>query len=148
MTLDHIGINVPDVRRAADFLITAFGAVEEFAIGPFSDPSGAAMTRIGAPGDCSLELVMLRLATGNIELLGWGGPQVASPAADHSAVIGGAHLAIEVDDIAETLARLGVLPGVEVLSQPLTFTDGPTAGLSNAFVRSDTGLLIELVNWG
>lgn len=70
-----------------------------------------------------------------------------SIAAHDSSVPLGAHLSIEVDDVASTLAALAAINGVAVLSAPLTFTDGETPGLTNAFIRAPWGTLIELVSW-
>ncbi|MCG2800012.1 MAG: VOC family protein [Cellulomonas sp.] len=145
--LDHIGLNVPDVPAAAAFLVEAFGARELFSMDPFADP--AAMTRIGGPSSASLRLTMLQLGGGRVELLGWAGEGVSADAvSSDSSLPGGAHLAVEVDDVAATLERVGAMAGVEVLSEPVTFTEGPTPGLTNAFLRTGWGLLVELVSWG
>lgn len=149
--LDHAGVNVPDVDAAVAFLAAAFDAEVVFRMGPFGDPSGAAMRRIGAGGPELLEIAMLRIGDGCVELLGWSGPtrQPTWPAPgdlDSAAPLAG-HLSVEVADVAGTLERLGAMPGVLVLGGPVTFTEGPTPGLTNAFVRTPWGLLVELVSW-
>ena len=47
-----------------------------------------------------------------------------------------------------TVERLRVAPDVELLGQPVTFDAGPTPGLTNAFLRTGWGVLLELVDWG
>lgn len=145
--LDHTGIVVTDLDAAVDFFAGWLGAQVVFRLDRVDDPTGEAPARLGAPRDASFALVMLELGAGRLELVRWwrSGPQPA-PAAPHTA--GAAHVAVRVDDVRATLARLREAPRVEVLAGPVTFDSGPTPGLTNAFLRTTWGALIELVHWG
>jgi catechol 2,3-dioxygenase-like lactoylglutathione lyase family enzyme len=145
--LDHVGLNVPDLNQAVDFFTEIFGATVVFRMARFIDPSGAAMRRLGADESASFELAMLAIGPRRLELLRWWSP-TESQIAPGSASLGGSHVAIEVLNIAKTLDQLRGVPGVKVLGEPVTFNEGPTPGLTNAFLLTPWGTLIELVNWG
>lgn len=145
--LDHAGVVVADLDAAVDFFIRWFGARVMFRLDRVADPSGEAPARLGAPRDASFALAMLALGTGRLELLQWWRSGPPPPAALPHAV-GAAHVAVRVTDVPATLARLRTATGVEVLSEPVTFDAGPTPGLTNAFLHTDWGVLIELVHWG
>ncbi len=144
--LDHVGLNVPDLDQAVEFFTRRLGADVVFRVERFADPDGGALTRLGAPATASLELAMLTLGAGRLELLHWedGPPTIAPPGA---ADAGGSHVAVEVADVAAGLADLRAVPGVRVLGEPVTFPAGPTPGLTNAFVTTPWGALLELVSW-
>jgi catechol 2,3-dioxygenase-like lactoylglutathione lyase family enzyme len=145
--LDHVGLNVPDLEEAVAFFVEVLGAQVLFRMDRFSDPEGGAMQRLGAPRSARFELAMLSLGTGRLELLRWWcAEQRTDP--PRSSDIGGSHVAIEVANVAAAFARLGTIPGVTVLGEPVTFGEGPTPGLTNAFVTTPWGALLELVNWG
>jgi catechol 2,3-dioxygenase-like lactoylglutathione lyase family enzyme len=145
--LDHVGLNVPDLDQAVEFFTRRLGADVVFRLERFADPDGGSLTRLGAPATASLELAMLALGAGRLELLHWedGSPTTAPPGA---ADTGGSHVAVEVADVGSALADLRAVPGVRVLGEPVTFTAGPTPGLTNAFATTPWGALLELVSWG
>ncbi|MDA8264589.1 MAG: VOC family protein [Actinomycetota bacterium] len=146
LRLDHVGISVPDLDAAITFFIDGFGAQVVFRMDRPAAPGPVGAHRLGAPADAQFALAMLSLGDGRLELLQWWAaaargdlPPIESP--------GGSHVAVEVADVGEALARLARLDGVAVLSQPLTFEHDPTPGLTNAFVRAPWGALIELLSW-
>lgn len=145
--LDHIGLNVPDLEQAVNFFTEAFGATTVFRLGRINDLEGGSMERLGAPREAAFELVMLQLGTGRLELLRWWNPNQADRA-PQSSDIGACHVAVQVSDVAATLESLRAREGVQVLGEPVTFDTGATSGLTNAFVTTPWGTLIELVNWG
>lgn len=139
--LHHVGLVVPDLDEASNFLTEYLGAVVEFSLGPISDAGATART--GGPQGSQFELRMLRIGAARIELLQWW------PAAHpewKANTVGAFHVGVRVDDIEAALDRLRGARGVRVVSEPLTFTDGPTPGLTNAFVATSWGLMIELVS--
>lgn len=145
--VDHTGVTVTDLDAAVDFFVTWFGAEVVFRLERVDDPTGRAPARLGAPRDASFALAMLALGPARLELLQWWTPRdPVRPAGPHAP--GAAHVAIRVSDVAEALRRLAGAPGVEVVGGPVTFDSGPTPGLTNAFVRTSFGLLLELVDWG
>lgn len=143
--LDHVGLVVPSLDEAINFFQECFGAVLEFRMDPFEDPTGEAPGRLGASHGRAFALAMLRIGGGRLELLQWW------PESDHPTSpadgIGGVHVAIEVPDVPASVERLRVVPGVRVLGEPLTFTGGQTPDLANAFVATPWGALIELLRW-
>jgi catechol 2,3-dioxygenase-like lactoylglutathione lyase family enzyme len=146
VALDHVGINVPDLDVAVDFLTGAFGASVLFRFDDIADATGAALRRLGAHPDAAFSLAMLEVGGARVELLSWRSPRTdgSIPVADAP---GGMHLGISVPDIAESLEALRARPDVEVIGEPVTFDSGATAGLTNAFALTSWGLLIELLQW-
>lgn len=143
--IDHVGIVVPDLEVAVPFFTEQLGAEIVFALPRFQDPTGAAARRLGAEPTASFAVTMLRVGGAAIELVQWWpAPSVidVSPVRNASA-----HLALSVADVATEWQRLGALPEVQQLGAPVTFDAGPTPGLTNAFVRTSWGLLIELMSW-
>lgn len=145
--LDHVGINVPDLDQAVRFFTTAFGATTLFRLPPISDPSGDTMRRLDAPADAEFELAMLHLGGGRLELLQWRGPG-QSRSQPQSLDVGASHVAIEVADVPDAVRHLRRLDGVRIIGEPVTFDEGPTPGLTNAFAITPWGMLLELVDWG
>lgn len=144
--LHHVGIHVPHLDVAIDFLVDEFGARLEFRIDDIADPTGAAPARLGALPDAQFSLAMLEIGAGRVELLAWrsarNGGEAPAPDAP-----GGSHFAITVADLEATLESLRRREDVTVLGERVVFDSGPTRGLSNAFVRTSWGLLVELLHW-
>ncbi len=149
ISLDHVGIVVPDLDVAVDFFSENFDATIEFHLDRFIDSTGEAVGRLGAKKGTSFALTMMLLGGGRLELLQWWPEHLTGtlPAMSEPNVPGATHLAIRVSDVPATLARVGTSPGVAVLSDTVTFDAGPTPGMSNAFLRTPWGLLIELISW-
>ncbi|WP_026556147.1 VOC family protein [Arthrobacter sp. 35W] len=145
--LDHVGLCVPDLEEAVAFFVEAFGATVVFRLDRIRDPEGGSMQRIGANQTAEFEAVMIDVAGARLELLQWwsGESKTGQPAAMD---VGASHLALQTPDIHATLAALRQMPGVVVMGEPVTFTEGATPGLSNAFVRAPWGTILELVTWG
>lgn len=143
--IDHTGFVVPDLADAVSFFTEHFGASIEFQVDRSVDETDQAATRLGADRRASFALTMLNLGSARVELLQWwpaSGPATASPN-----VVGAAHLAIAVFEVSATIHRLREVAGVTILSSPLTFDEGPTPGLTNAFFTTPWGMLIEIVSW-
>lgn len=145
--LDHVGLNVPNLDEAVAFFIDAFGAKEVFRIERFSDIKGGSMERLGAAREAAFELVMLQLGSGRLELLRWWSPNPVDPGL-RSSDVGASHIAVKVANVEQALESLRAREDVWVVGEPVTFETGATPGLTNAFVTTSWGALIELVNWG
>lgn len=143
--LDHAGLVVPDLAAAVAFFTEVFGARVVFEMDRFDDSTGAGPLRLGARRGTGFALAMLAWGEQHLELLQWW------PAGDEAAPepesVGAAHVAITVPDAAAALDVLRQVPGVSVLGEPVTFAEGPTPGLTNAFVSAPWGCLIELMQW-
>lgn len=142
--VDHSGFIVPDLGAAVAFFSEHLGAELVFEIDRFIDESGQATRRMGDAPDASFALAMVRIGDARLELLQWW-PESPAPHSPHA--VGSAHLALSVRDVTEAYERLGSVPGVRKLGSALTFEGEPTDGLTNAFVATPWGLLIELMAW-
>ncbi len=144
---DHVGLSVPDLDEAVAFFVEGFGAEVVFRMERPATREPVGADRLGADARAQFALAMLALGGGRLELLQWWSPRAPGdiPPVD---CLGGTHVAIEVADVAEALSRLSQVEGVSILSDALTFTEGPTPGLTNAFARAPFGALLELVSWG
>lgn len=145
--LDHVGVNVPDLDEAVSFFVAVFGARVVFELERFSDVGGGALERLGADRHAGLALVMLELGRGRLELLNWSDAEEARAPWPPSSALGASHVAIDVTDMDVALDRVRGVEGVVVIGEPVTFEEGPTPGLANAFVVTPWGLLVELVCW-
>jgi catechol 2,3-dioxygenase-like lactoylglutathione lyase family enzyme len=145
-TLDHVGVNVPDLDVAVQFFQDAFGARLIFRFDGIHDPTGVAPGRLGALPDASFSLAMLEIGSARVELLSWRSARMTGglPVADAP---GGTHIGLAVQDIGSALEALRSRPDVFVVGEPVTFDSGATVGLTNAFARTSWGLLIELLQW-
>ena len=143
---DHVGLTVPDLDVAVDFFVCCFAARVLFNMDRPEVPCAMGAERLGVAPEAEFALAMLELGSARIELLQWWPLRgdISPPDNDQP---GGSHVAIEVDDVAAALQALRVVEGVQVLGEPATFAPGATPGLTNAFVRTPWGALIELVTW-
>lgn len=147
--LDHVGIVVRELTIAVDFFMAHFGATIVFTLDRFIDDTGRAVGRLGAERGSSFAIVMMSIGERQIELLQWWPHPIDHPMAQSVGpnLVGSAHLALAVQDVQRTIDRLRAVAEVTVLSDAVTFTAGPTPGLTNAFFTTGWGLLIELVCW-
>lgn len=159
--LDHVGISVASIADTIASLQVLSGIEVLFAL-PFDDAALRPQRR--APGEAptapvraqpsdgggelagrDFALTMLACGSGHLELLEWkSAPESLSPT--DPASIRGAHVALEVADVRAAAAAL-VSAGAAPVRRAVTFDTGPTPGLTSVFVRTSTGLLLELVNW-
>lgn len=145
--VDHVGINVPDLKQAEDFFSKTFGCVPVTHIGPFKlDASGTEGDTKFAPRADSVSLAMLRCGTGsNIELFEYEnskGSTVMPKAED----IGASHIAFYTGDIKGAVAYLKS-QGITVLGEPITMPSGDTEGETWVHFRSPWGSEMELVSY-
>jgi catechol 2,3-dioxygenase-like lactoylglutathione lyase family enzyme len=145
--VDHVGINVPDLKQAEQFFSDALGCVPVTHIGPFKlDPAAADDTARFAPRADSVRLAMIRCGQGaNIELFEYQNPKgsMAIPKAED---LGASHIAFYTDDIAGALAHLKS-QGIVVLGEPITMPSGDTEGETWVHFRAPWGAELELVSY-
>jgi catechol 2,3-dioxygenase-like lactoylglutathione lyase family enzyme len=143
---DHVGMSVPDLDTAVDFFVRGFGARPQFRMDRPTDDAVMGAERLGLASHVQFALAMLELGGSRIELLQWW-PARGSSTPPDADLAGGSHVALDVADVAAALKVLRSFEGVEVVGEPVTFAPGATPGLTNAFVRTPWGALIELVTW-
>ncbi len=145
---DHVGVNVPDLDAAVRFFQSVFGARVIFRL---PRPEGAAgdtgAARLGAPAGAAFALAMIAIGSAPIELVEWSLPARASGPAAHPWSPGGCHIAVTVENVEEALEAVRLAAGVRVLGGPVTFESGPTPGVTNAFITTPWGALVELISW-
>ncbi|WDZ96677.1 VOC family protein [Herbaspirillum sp. WKF16] len=145
--IDHVGINVPDLKQAEQFFGDAFGCVPVTRIGPFDlramkSDKGLA----GALSADSLSIAMLRCGDGaNIELLEYrhANGDSAMPRVD---AVGAAHIAFYTDDVKAGAAYLKSR-GIALLGEPVTMGGGDTEGETWVHFLTPWGADMELVGY-
>ncbi|MFD4522529.1 nitroreductase/quinone reductase family protein [Streptomyces sp. NPDC058470] len=143
----HIAYTVPDLEQAVSFFVDVIGAELAYRLGPVEDAEGDWMTRkLGVHPRASAHIAMLRLGpVGNLELF-----EYTAPDQDHGRPLnsdwGGHHFALYVDDVDKAVAYLREVPGVTILGEPETITDGPIAGDRWVYFTTPWGLHMELIN--
>jgi catechol 2,3-dioxygenase-like lactoylglutathione lyase family enzyme len=101
--LDHYGIRVADVERSVHFYVNALGA--EQMTRPFVIEGEFAETIMEGPPGVRFLLCHLRLARGMLELFQFLEPvHAAEPA--HPTLGNTLHVALHVDDVDDTVARI------------------------------------------
>ena len=147
LAVHHVAFTVPDLDQAVDFFIEVLGAELLYRIGPVEDKEGDWMTRqLGVDRDAAAHIAMLRLGpVTNLELFEYTAPDQRRELPRNSDW-GGHHLAVAVADVDTAVAYLRAQPGVEVLGEPQTITDGgPIHGDRWVYFRTPWGLQLEVL---
>lgn len=145
--VDHVGINVPDLKQAEAFFDSAFGCEPVTRIGPFQlDPAASADAAGFAPRADSVTIAMLRCAEGsNIEMFEYRNPH-GNKDMPRAEDIGASHIAFYTDDIEGAVSYLKA-NGITVLGEPVKMTSGDTEGETWVHFRSPWGSDMELVSY-
>lgn len=148
--IDHVGINVPDLKQAEAFFGDAFGCVPVTHIGPFDLKAMAAASKgeglAGKVSADSLDIAMLRCGDGaNIELLEYRRAGATAPMPQLDAP-GAAHVAFYTDDVRGGAAWLAA-HGAVLLGEPVTMGGGDTAGETWVHFLTPWGADMELVGY-
>ena len=143
----HVAYTVPDLNQAIEFFTEVIGAELVYTLGPVEDREGDWMTRkLDVAADARAQVAMLRLgAVTNLELFEYAAPDQRRQLPRNSDW-GGHHLAIYVTDVDAAVSYLRTRPGVRVLGEPETITDGPIAGDRWVYFLSPWGMQLELIN--
>jgi catechol 2,3-dioxygenase-like lactoylglutathione lyase family enzyme len=142
----HFAVTVPDLDQAVAFFTEVIGARLLYRLGPVCDTEGDWMTRhLNVDPRASATIAMLRLGpTMNLELFEYAAPDQRRtiPAnSDH----GGHHIAIYVTDVDAAVEYLRAQPGVRVLDDPETITEGPIAGDRWVYFITPWGMQMEVL---
>ena len=145
--MHHIGITVPNLNEAVAFFELVFDAVKVFSTGPFDVDEYFMTHRLGTPAHTKIkDLVFLRCGDGtSLELFEYSGEDSGARPKRNSE-IGGAHIAIEVEDTHATVERLKA-KGIEFLDGPNVVTQGPLAGLTWIYFYAPWGQSLEFVSF-
>jgi catechol 2,3-dioxygenase-like lactoylglutathione lyase family enzyme len=144
--IEHIGLIVPDLDAATEFLADVLGAEALYDVGPFpGHEDWMAGHLAGATGAHIHRMRMLAVANGPaIELIELIGAKVSG--GESSPAPAGWHIAFYVDDMDAALAALKA-HDCKILSGPVSMTEGPSAGLTWLYFRAPWGQQLELVSY-
>ena len=143
---DHLGITVPDMQEAEDFLVRVLGATPVYTLpGKQADDEWMAVQLGVDPRTTITDIRFFRLGNGcNLEVFTFDSADGQAPAPRNSD-IGGHHLALYVDDIDEAVSYLRE-HGVEVMGRPVASNDG-ALGQHWVYFRAPWGMQFELVSY-
>lgn len=138
----HTGLTVSDLALMRTFFGQVLGAdVSEVRQIPLGDTLGHIT---GVPG-AQARVCMLTLPGGHVvELLEYAAPASATSMAPRPCDIGAAHLALQVDSVADTAKRAQAF-GFAVAGRVQFLPGGPFAGQWVAYVRDTQGFTLELI---
>lgn len=146
--VDHIGVTVPDIKKAITFFEDVLGCKAHLTFGPFRDDKGDFMKNLLSvhPRAVIEQITLVRCGNGSsIELLQYSAPDQKTTRprnSDHA----GHHIAFYVDDINAAVAFLKQ-KGVKTFFGPLPVKKGPAAGQSIIYFLAPWGLQMELISY-
>jgi catechol 2,3-dioxygenase-like lactoylglutathione lyase family enzyme len=142
---EHIGLTVPDLEAATRFFVDVIGGRVLFDAGPFMATDDWMARHLGVHSRAVIrKLRMIKIECGpSLELFQYEAPDQQHDRPRNSDWAGH-HVAFYVEDMAAAVAHLR-LHDVEVLGEPTTLTEGPSAGLTWVYFRAPWGLQLELV---
>jgi len=144
----HIGITVPDVDGAVEFLVDVLGCESFYSFGPFGPFEDDWMTKnLNVNPRAVIEIItMVRCGNGPaFELFKYTSPDQNSTPPKNSD-IGGYHIAFYVDDINEAVQYLRD-NDVNVLESPHPLTGTGSEGQEWVYFLAPWGLQMELVSY-
>lgn len=143
----HIGITVPDVDEAVDFLVDVLGCESYFSFGPFGPFEDDWMTKnLNVNARAVIEVItMVRCGNGPaFEVFKYTSPD-QNPNPPKNSDIGGYHIAFYVDDINAATKYLRD-NGVRVLESPHPLTGTLLEGMDWVYFLSPWGMQMEIVS--
>ena len=145
--MDHVGLTVPNLDEAVDFLVNVLGCEPFYEFGPIqSDDDDWMQRHLNVhPRSVVKRLKFLRCGHGsNIELFEYSAPdQNLDP--PQNSDIGGHHLGFYVDDVYAAVEHLKS-HNVRVLGEPTVRTTGPVAGITWVYFLAPWGTQMELLS--
>ena len=142
--VDHIGLTVPDLEEAHDFLTQVVGCEYLYRLGPFVDDGTWMSEHLGVEDSTVMrELRFYRLGGQAIFEVFEYEALVQATSVPNNSDVGGHHVALYVDDLDAAVASLRS-HGVEVMGEP-TSSRGPSLGQRWIYFRAPWGMQFELV---
>ena len=141
--IDHVGITVPDLARARRFFIEALGFRPGPELGPISGDGNWMSEHLDADPGAVVRIQILHHANCAIELFGFASPR-QNPTPPRRDDVGAASIGLEVDDLARAVEEVSH-HGATILGEPKDVHEGPLAGSSWVYAKTDWGLLIFLI---
>jgi len=144
--IEHIGVTVPDLDEAEQFLVGVLGGERIYTLGPKQDTGDWMATQLGVhPRSVIREVRFYRLGNGaNIETYVYDAADGQNPPARNSD-IGAQHLAFYVDDMEAAVAYLRSR-NVELMGAPVA-SAGAAEGQRWLYFRAPWGMQFELVSF-
>ncbi len=136
----HTGFTVKDIQRTVRFYTEGLG------LGIASEIHGPKPYHADVTGyaGCHLEAVFLSVPDSPpIEFIEYVNPQ-GSPVDMETFHPGNGHIALVVDDVAETTKRLKNLGGSPRSDAPVEIPSGPNKGARFVYIRDPDGITVEL----
>lgn len=144
--IDHVGINVPDMKQAVNFFTDVLGFSVVTSLGPIPlDDAWKKNNRIN-PKTGPVSFKMVKAGTGaNLELFEYQDNKGSSqqPGGDD---IGASHIAFYTNDISKSVAYLKS-KGVQFLGEPFLMPSGDTEGETWVYFVTPWGSKMELVSY-
>lgn len=144
---DHIGITVPDIEAATDFIVNVLGGEVLFELGPISHEDDFMIHHMSIhPRSVIQKLRMIKVKNGPaLELFQYQAPDQHL---DHprNTDAGGHHVGFYVDDMDAAIDYLESR-GVKVQGSPTYIPTGPSEGLTWCYFLAPWGLQMELVSY-
>lgn len=143
----HVAYTVPNLDQAVDFFVNVLGAELLYRTGPVEDQTGDWMTRyLNVDPRAATHIAMLRFGpVTNLELFEYTAPGQRRELPRNSDW-GGHHLAIDVENVDAAVDYLRSVPGVKILGEPQTITEGPLAGDRWVYFLTPWGMQMEVLH--
>lgn len=154
MHVDHVALTVPDLGAAITFYSKVIGAVQLYQIGPF-DAKELPMMEDGRDwseahinvADARLTIAMLQVGPNlMLELFQYDRPTARRNSPPRNCDLGGHHIAFKVQNLDQAISHLKA-HDVRVMSGPMTFNEGPCAGLRVIYFLDPWDNQLELVEY-
>jgi catechol 2,3-dioxygenase-like lactoylglutathione lyase family enzyme len=143
---EHIGITVPDLNQAVDFLVDVIGCDFIFDGGEVKGRPDFMRNSLGVDPDATMRYCYLRCGNGlNLEVFEYKAP-AQRKSGPRNSDIGGHHIAFYVDDIDAAVAHLKK-HGVTVQGVPDHIKEGAAAGTAWVYFLAPWGLQLELISY-
>jgi catechol 2,3-dioxygenase-like lactoylglutathione lyase family enzyme len=140
----HIGITVPDVDEAVEFLVDVMGCEAFFSFGPFEDDWMEKYLNVNPRAVIDI-ITMVRCGNGPaLEVFKYTSPD-QDPNPPKNSDIGGYHIAFYVDDINIATEYLRD-NGVRVLESPHPLTGTGLEGMEWVYFLSPWGMQMEIIS--
>ena len=143
----HIGITVPDVDEAVEFLVDVMGCESFFSFGPFGPFADDWMEKnLNVNPRAVIEVItMVRCGNGSaLEVFKYTSPD-QDPNPPKNSDIGGYHIAFYVDDVNVATEYLRE-NGVQVLESPHPLTGTGLEGMDWVYFLTPWGMQMEIVS--